>query len=132
MGGGLFTGAALFALGTLVVSPLIDRCLVPLGMVWQGLGEWLGFADFQVVAFTLSQAPTGRFVRILPTQDIPMDPLLAAGYLAARGAVACGGSFLLLALATLFLRRTVADTPPWRVAPRHPLRSFLGLSLIHI
>jgi len=127
VGGGLFSGAALFALGTLVVSPLIDRCLVPLGMAWRGFGEWLGFPDFQVVAFTLSQAPTGRFVRILPTQDIPMDPLLAAEYLAARGAIACGGSFLLLATAALFLRRTVADTPPWRVSPRHPLRSFLGV-----
>jgi hypothetical protein len=127
LGGGLFTAAALFALVTLVGAPLLDRMMVPSGMRWEGFSEWLGSADFQTVAFTVTTAPARNYVRAKPTADIPVDPAEALSYLVARGGVAFGLSMLALALAALFLRRTVADTPPWTVSPKHPLRSFLGL-----
>ncbi|HSG40626.1 MAG TPA: hypothetical protein VLE27_13380, partial [Thermoanaerobaculia bacterium] len=116
-------GAAVLGLVPALVNSLLGR----FGLRFASPFNWLGFQGLTWSIRRITAAGNEVWLSFpLETSQAPVDfRVMGAQYLsmAALPLALAGGA---LGLAVRHLRRTRADVRPWRVAPGHPLRTFIA------
>ncbi len=127
---GSWIGFLLFYLGlTLVASPLLLQLLARFHTTWES-AEWPHSTTFAVWLSLVLQTNAPESQRFglgqISFSEAPMDLQLILDTLLAHSLFVLTLAVCLLGPATLFLRRTAPDVRPWRISPKHPLRTYLN------
>jgi hypothetical protein len=125
-GNALLLGAALLVLLPALGNGALARFGIHLSSPLDGL-NLSGVRSFsQRLALALDAKSPWRTVFPLDSSDGPYDAGVAAEQYGPRAALLLALAALSLGASALFLRRSRPDVRPWRIAPDHPLRTFLA------
>lgn len=127
---GSWIGFLLFYFGlTLVASPVLLQLLARFHTTWES-ADWPHTSTFAVWLSLVLQTNAPESQRFglgqISFSEAPMDLYLTLDTLLAHSLFVLTLAVCLLGPAVLFLRRTAPDVRPWRISPKHPLRTYLN------
>jgi hypothetical protein len=125
-GNALLLGAALLVLLPALGNGALARFGIHLSSPLDGLNLQGVQSLTRRLALALDPKSPWRMAFPLDASDGPYDAGLAAEQYGPRAALPLGLAAFSLGAAALFLRRSRPDVRPWRIAPDHPLRTFLA------
>jgi hypothetical protein len=131
IGGGAVNAFLLLAaamwLAPVLLNSLLGRFDLRVGSPLDGLSlDGMGWGMFRL-GTRLDSYDEGRFLLYpYPVSEAGFDLGVAAEQLLTPMALGLAWGAAALGVGTLYLRRTRPDLRPWRIPPKHPLRTFLA------